>query len=418
MRLLRLATLIALLLPLGSFVPSAHADKVKYKSRDREPQVQQRQTPDGQARYKQPPPPPDNRPRDRDHPTKWPPPPPPPQPPSQPPAQPPVVLTDGGCPPPPPPGIWDDRWEPLPPACEPILVDPLPVVDPVSSTLHNEISARMRLLEEQGFAGRVVVGYRGRVNFDLTYGFREIDRYASVSSPCYDIGAVTMSLTASAIRELIKSHRLELGTTLGELFPNAPQDNRRIQVAHLLAHTSGLGNTCAADGETDRNVAVSKLLAQPLAHAPGQSFTFSDDGYVVLAAIIEVASGMRYESYLLDSEVVNWKMHQTVFWDEVGFRLAGVSNPDDRGGAHWGRRGSNGIAPRRVICTRGCQNRRGRRAGGSSSSRARSPIRDWVWAMDGSARIPIPTIPFCGRPEPASSITTQSSPSIPRPYSW
>jgi len=52
-----------------------------------------------------------------------------------------------------------------------------------------------------------------------------------------------------------------------------------------------LGTTYAADGETDRALAETKLLAQPLNFDPGTDFKYSDDGYVLLAAIIEETSG-------------------------------------------------------------------------------------------------------------------------------
>jgi CubicO group peptidase (beta-lactamase class C family) len=99
-----------------------------------------------------------------------------------------------------------------------------------------------------------------------------------------------------------------------------------------LGNTSGLGNTFAADGEIDRDTAVRKLLAQPLAHAP--DFNHSDDGYVILAAAISVASGMRYERYLMDSGIVSLDMTSTLFWADL---RTGHGEQD------WGKRGSGGI---------------------------------------------------------------------------
>jgi len=179
-------------------------------------------------------------------------------------------------------------------------------------------------MQIEGFAGQVAVGWDGQVRFERSLGAGRI----------YDIGPVTEAFTAWAVYKLVDSKKLSLATPLGELFPGAPEDKRGITIEQLLGQTSGLGNTFAADGEIDRDTAVGKLLAQPLAHAPGEMFTPSDDGYVILAAAIEVASGIPYESYLWQSGVVSGDMTSTVFWGGLG---SGVRD------ANWGKRGAGGI---------------------------------------------------------------------------
>jgi CubicO group peptidase (beta-lactamase class C family) len=170
--------------------------------------------------------------------------------------------------------------------------------------------------------GQVAVGWDGHVQFERSYG----------AGRFYDIGPVTEAFTAEAVYKLVEEKRLSLTTTLGELFSVVPPDKHGITIEQLLAQTSGLGNTYAADRETDRDAAVAKLLAQPLAHAPGELFTPSDDGYVILAAVIDVASGVPYETYLLQSGVVAKDMTSTVFWGDWGSRHT-----------YWGKRGSDGI---------------------------------------------------------------------------
>jgi CubicO group peptidase (beta-lactamase class C family) len=295
--------------------PDTSAGDVKYKSRQ-QPDVQDRQT-----RYKGA----DTsreRPPDKYRPIKE-----PPQP--RQPDEPPDTYR-----PQPPPAFW-----PHDPGCMPVFDEPvftpMPFPDsPPPSELvvfRDMLSRRLRLMETEGFAGQVVVGWEGHVYFQRSYGGRGLFHPAAVNG-YYDIGSATKAFTAWAIYRLVDSRKLTLPTTLGELFANVPPDKRRVTVEQLLGNTSGLGNTYAADGETDRDAAVGKLLAQPLAHAPGQVFLDSDDGYVLLAAIIDVTSGMAYESYMFDSEVVGPAMKHTLFWGSVG-------SQDE----HWGERGSRGI---------------------------------------------------------------------------
>jgi Beta-lactamase len=334
MRLVVLTALTALLLieapPLALRV---QADEVRYKGRPKPP------TEDNNPSRKppvykpppdrpQPPPPPPSK----EHPDKKPPeprrPPDPPSPPPPPPPphgpnwpQPPI---DPPCPPHPPcpPKPW-----PLPPGEIYPIVDPCPdppVIAPGPVGIDGVLSQKMRLMHIEGFAGEVVVGFNGHIAFTSSYS----------AGGYYDIGSATEAFTAWAVYRLVGDGKLALGTTLGEVFPFAPAEKRGITIEQLLGNTSGLGNTFAADGEMDRDTAVRKLLAQPLAQAPGADFHHSDDGYVILAAAISVASGMRYERYLMQSGVVGHDMTSTLFWVDL---RSGHGNED------WGKRGSGGI---------------------------------------------------------------------------
>jgi CubicO group peptidase (beta-lactamase class C family) len=330
MRLVVLTVLTVLLLPLD--VPRVHAEEVHYKGRPKPPAEQ----PD---KYKKPPAdrPPAPKPPLYKPPTDRPPAPRPPdggrhekQPPDR---------HDPGTPAPPPwhpqPRFPDPPCEPEPPydpglplPCPVPLPAPCPPVDevgyPIAVNLRTALARRVHLMQIEGFAGEVVVGFDQEIEFDK----------ADSADGYYDIGGVTEAFTAWAIYTLVDARKLSLTTTLGELFPGAPADKREITVQQLLANTSGLGNTYAADDETDRDRAVGRLLTQPLSRAPGEGFMPSEDGYVILAAAIEVASHMSYESYLLKSGVVSKKMTSTVFWGERGSGRDQVS---------WGKRGSSGI---------------------------------------------------------------------------
>jgi CubicO group peptidase (beta-lactamase class C family) len=298
---------------------NAWAGEVKYKSRE-QPQSQDRQ-----GQYKRTPDTPRERPPDRYHPIKEPPD-------RRPPDDPP-----GGYPPdpPPPPRGWhDDCPTPVPGwdySFTPMPGGDMPPSPPEVVVFRDGLSRRLRLMAAEGFAGQVVVGWSGHVYFERSYGGAELYHPAAVNG-YYDIGSATRAFTAWAIYLLVDSGKLKPTTTLDELFANVPGDKRHVTVEQLLDHTSGLGNTYAADGETHRDTAVEKLLAQPLLHPPGQMFLDSDDGFVILAAAIEVASGMAYESYMMDSGVVGPAMKHTLFWGSVGSQEE-----------HWGQRGAGGI---------------------------------------------------------------------------
>jgi CubicO group peptidase (beta-lactamase class C family) len=312
MRLLPLVSAIALL-STASLSPLARADEVKYKSqhqREREDGVYKRQ-PDN---------PPAERPPDREHPFKQrpddhpsePDQPPPPPPPWGGPLSPPPCLPSY-CPPP----AWDDDA-----VTESVdIIDP--IIEPIGMELNGILSDRMARMQAEGFVGQIAVGYGSQIQFQRNYEWRR-----------YDIGAVAESFTAWAVYQLIDARRLSLNTTVGVLFPQSPADKREITIEQLLSHTSGLGNTRLADGETDRNRAVAQLLGQPLEHAPGASFTYSADGYVILAAAIEIISARDYDMFLWESGVISPDMTGTMFARNTGSALRQKE---------WGIRGVGGI---------------------------------------------------------------------------
>lgn len=319
MRLLPLISTIALL-SMGStlsLVTSASADETKYKSRQKPPppnepnQPAYKRPPNQPQRPPDPPRPPAERPPSKEHPIK---PPPPPRRPDVP--QPP--------PPPPPHGRPHDPWCPPPPPCDRgwndgIVIDPIernpieePIVVPIQLDFKTLLLQRVRMMEIDGFEGEVVVGYNGQVEFDRRGGFETQ----------HEIGVVSQAFTGWAIYRLIESDRLSLTTRIGQLFADVPEDKRFITIEQLLRHTSGLGNTYAGEGETERNVAVRKLLAQPL--ATGDAFNYSDDGYVVLAAVVESVTSLDYAQFLRESGVVSPDMRNTGELDNLDWGVRGT----------------------------------------------------------------------------------------------
>ncbi|MEL7129927.1 MAG: serine hydrolase domain-containing protein [Pseudomonadota bacterium] len=116
-----------------------------------------------------------------------------------------------------------------------------------------------------------------------------------------DIGSITKTVTAVAILHLIEDQGLTLETTLTELLPDVPQDKAQITLHQLLTHTSGIVESTGDDGEAlSRSEFLERVFEAPLDASPGMFYSYSNAGYSVLAAIIEVQSGLEYEDYLID----------------------------------------------------------------------------------------------------------------------
>lgn len=221
--------------------------------------------------------------------------------------------------------------------------------DPAAK-LDSYLQAQVR----KGFTGAVLVAKDGNVILDRTYAPAGS---ALGGETAFWIASNSKQFTAAAVLRLAEQGRLHVGDSITRFLPDVPSDKRGITIHHLLSHTSGLGHHYAAEGITDRNRAVRAILATPLEVPTGTRYTYSNDGYSLLAAIIEIASGVPYEEYMRTHLFEPAGLHSTGFWGyerEVPVQIALLKNPARakankkgyRGGApypSYGFRGATGI---------------------------------------------------------------------------
>jgi CubicO group peptidase (beta-lactamase class C family) len=108
--------------------------------------------------------------------------------------------------------------------------------------------------------------------------------------------------TALLIAQLVEEGRLGWGDKVGKFLPDWPNADVRdkVTVAHLLTHTSGLGEywgpAHAAKAPTLDTVAEYADLFRDdkPADSPGKDFKYSNNGYVLLGLIAEKATGRDY----------------------------------------------------------------------------------------------------------------------------
>lgn len=124
-------------------------------------------------------------------------------------------------------------------------------------------------------------------------------------------GSITKTFVATVALQLVDQRRIALDDPLQRWLPGVVPDADRITPRHLLQHTSGIVNytntrqfRClystveAVVSMRDRTWTPRQLLAftagQPLLFAPGTSWTYSNTNYLLLALVIERATGNPY----------------------------------------------------------------------------------------------------------------------------
>lgn len=161
------------------------------------------------------------------------------------------------------------------------------------------VDARMAEAAGHGFNGAVIVETDGKVVLSAGYGFA--DRQAGrpfTPRTIAQIGSVTKSFTGLAISQLAAGGRIDLKAQVKAYAPEAAEPGASATLEQLLSHSSGLIDDCGEDFERiTRNDLLTRCLAKPLAHPPGED-NYSNIGYATLAAVVEKVTGEPWETYL------------------------------------------------------------------------------------------------------------------------
>ena len=166
-----------------------------------------------------------------------------------------------------------------------------------------KIDEYMTALTNAGrFSGAVHVARGDTVLLSKGYGMANYE-FSVPNTPqtVFPIGSNTKQLTAAAIMKLQEQGHLNVTDPVTWYIPNA-QKWKDIRIYQLLNHTSGIPSDGAFPLNDPTDLALPETMervsALPLTFEPGTGYTYSNNGYIALSAIIEQASGMSYNDYL------------------------------------------------------------------------------------------------------------------------
>ncbi|WP_435744772.1 serine hydrolase domain-containing protein [Microbacterium sp. PMB16] len=177
------------------------------------------------------------------------------------------------------------------------------VPDPRESALlskGNRLAKALEVLDRKDVPVVVSVSLGGKPATVREFGALASDG-VSPEETLVDIGSITKTVTGVAVSKLVEQGKVGLDETLSDVFPGVPADKAGITVEQLLTHSSGLVESVGDDFEQlDRDEFLARAFDSRLLQKPGSRYAYSNVGYSILAAIIEVRSGLSYEKYLSD----------------------------------------------------------------------------------------------------------------------
>lgn len=167
---------------------------------------------------------------------------------------------------------------------------------------------------ENGYSGSVLVAKEGHVILSKGYGWADrAKKIPNSSQTVFNIGSITKQFTATAILKLLDEKRLNLSDTLSKYFPNAPLDKQSITIHQLLTHTSGIASQTGGFRYTEatKDEFLNEFFSSKLLYKPGNTHTYANANYILLAAIIEKVTQQEYETFLRENLWKPLEMNRT-----------------------------------------------------------------------------------------------------------
>jgi CubicO group peptidase (beta-lactamase class C family) len=147
----------------------------------------------------------------------------------------------------------------------------------------------------------------------------------------FQVASVSKQFTAAAVLLLADRGALSVTDPVCDWLDGCPPAWDRISVHHLLSNSAGLPHwhelpELDLTRPLDPDALLALLAAAPLLAPPGERYSYSSPGFVLLGRIIERVSGQSYASFL-DQE----------FFGPLGLSATFSGSPGARGGLAAGR---------------------------------------------------------------------------------
>jgi len=187
----------------------------------------------------------------------------------------------------------------------------------------------------------LVVVKDGEIIYQKGFGLADGPRnIPAMADTVYNQWSMVKPITAIAVLQLHEQGRLDIDDPVADYLPffevqYPSESSETITIRHLLNHSSGLRNNVPeivdwihfdGDPEWNQTELIKEKLPDyvELAYEPGTQGVYTNIGYMLLAAIIEAASGQTYQQYMIDHifkplgmDQTNWTYTEAMIADEA-----------------------------------------------------------------------------------------------------
>ncbi|GAB4527682.1 MAG: hypothetical protein OHK0046_45760 [Anaerolineae bacterium] len=154
---------------------------------------------------------------------------------------------------------------------------------------------------------RVAVVQHGEVIYAQNYGMASLEHHIPISEETvFYIASVAKQITAACVGILIDRGQVGYQDDIRQYFPELPDYGQRIEVQHLIHHTSGLRDyleLALVTGWQPDNLytqaeSLNRVFQQRGTNfAPGAEYLYSNTNYLLLAELVARVSGLPFEQF-------------------------------------------------------------------------------------------------------------------------
>mgnify|MGYP002152427768 FL=1 len=217
----------------------------------------------------------------------------------------------------------------------------LPAMSTAASPLAKHVDHAMR----DEMAGQELVGLAvgiiqdGQIAYLKGYGLADREQHVPVTrQTMFRWASISKSLTAVAAMQLWERGKLNLDRDVRRYVPEFPDKGTPIRVRHLLCHQGGIVHY--TNGKVIRikrdypvahpfeNViyALDTFRESPLVNEPGEKYSYTTHGYILLSAVVERAGKQKFAHQVRDRIAKPLKLatlQPDYQWEEIPHRAVG-----------------------------------------------------------------------------------------------
>lgn len=225
-----------------------------------------------------------------------------------------------------------------------------------------QIDAVFESFNRAGSPGCVVaVQLDGKLVFEKGYGLANLE-WSAPNSPetVFHVASLSKQVTAFAIQLLVDDGKIKLDDDVRKYIPELHDFGKRITIANLIHHTSGLrdqwdlvslSGTRMADVITEADLLRLIYRQRNLNFEPGSRYAYNNTGYTLLGVVVQRVSGKSFREFCDERIFKPLGMSHTHFHDDYQEMVPNRASsyvPSDGGGFHaatlsFGNTGATGL---------------------------------------------------------------------------
>lgn len=185
----------------------------------------------------------------------------------------------------------------------------------------------------------------GQIIYKRGYGMADLELAVPITtSSVFKVGSIAKQFTAMSILMLAQQGKLSLDDNVRKYVSEVPDFGTPITLRHLIHHTSGLrdflemlemGGRRAEDVNTEKDILEMVSRQRTLNFKPGDEYSYSNTGYVLLAVVVKRVSGQSLGEFAQANIFKPLGMTNTQFNDDHRAIIKGLVNaylPKEGGG--------------------------------------------------------------------------------------